>query len=249
MTEETGRASPEASAAGAGRLRIMTWNIHGCVGVDRRRDPARVAEVIAAVAPDVVALQEIDVRRDHGDPVPLLERIAEVAGQHRSVSYTIEVDERSYGIALFSRWPIASADWHDLAYERREPRRAIDATIAAPGGPVRVVATHFGLAARERDQQIARLRLAIGRPVREPTLLLGDFNDWRSPGAVGRLFGSDFPGVFAPRSFPSRLPVFPLDRIFASRHFDLRPVIENRPWIASDHRAVVADVMRRPGAA
>lgn len=249
MTDAKGRATPETKTAGASPLRIMTWNIHGCVGVDRRRDPARVAALIAAVAPDVVALQEIDIRPGHGDPVPLLERIAEVAGQHRSVTYTIEVDERSYGIALFSRWPIASADWHDLAFKRREPRRAIDATIAAPCGPVRVVATHFGLAARERDQQIARLRLAIGRPVSEPTLLLGDFNDWRLPGAVGRLFGGDFPGVFAPRSFPSRLPVFPLDRIFASSHFDLKPLIENRPWIASDHRAVVADVVRRHEAA
>ncbi len=162
------------------------------------------------------------------------------------MSYTIEVDYRSYGIALFSRWPIVAADWHDLAFGRREPRRAIDARVETPKGPVRVVATHFGLAARERTDQIARLRLAIGRPVEEPTILMGDFNDWHTPGAVGRLFGQDFPWVLSPKSFPSRFPLFPLDRIFASRHFAGRAVASPIPWAASDHRAVAADLTRRP---
>ncbi len=231
------------SEAAERSLRLMTWNIHGCVGADRNRDPARIVAGLASVEPDILALQEVDVRPGWSDPTPLLDAIAGVAGPHHHVSFTIEADQRRYGIALFSRWPL-SADWHDLAWRRREPRRAIDAHVETPGGVIRVVATHFGLAARERNEQIARLRVAIGRPVLEPTILMGDFNDWRMPGAVGRLFGQDFPSVVAPKSFPSRLPLFPLDRIFASRHFAaLRPLAPAIPWVASDHRAVAAETV------
>jgi endonuclease/exonuclease/phosphatase family metal-dependent hydrolase len=226
-------------------MRVMTWNIHGCVGTDRRRDPERIAAAIGAARPDILAVQEIDIRSRHADPVHLLDRIAEHAGAHRYESYTISEDDRRYGIALYSRWPIHSENWHDLAFRRREPRRAIDATVDAPGGPVRVLATHFGLSLAERRAQIARLRQAIGRPLERPTILLGDFNDWLLPGAVGRLFGADFPTVIAPRSFPSRVPLFPLDRIFLSDHFAAEPLPLELPLVASDHRAVAARVTLR----
>jgi endonuclease/exonuclease/phosphatase family metal-dependent hydrolase len=230
--------------SGTPALRVMTWNIHGCIGTDRRRDPGRVAAAIGAARPDVLALQEIDIRSRHADAVHLLDLIAEHAGMHRYESYTISEDDRRYGIALYSRFPLHSEGWHDLAWRRREPRRAIEATVEGPGGPMRVIATHFGLSLAERRDQIARLRLAIGRPDR-PTILLGDFNDWLYPGAVGRLFGTDFPTVIAPRSFPSRMPLFPLDRIFLSEHLAGSPLPLSLPAAASDHRAVAAAVRLR----
>jgi endonuclease/exonuclease/phosphatase family metal-dependent hydrolase len=224
-------------------IRVMTWNIHGCVGTDFRRDPERIARAIGSVAPDILALQEIDIRARHRDAVPLLDRIADEAGGHRHVSYSIDHKSRSYGIALFSRWPIHSERWYDLACGRREPRRAIEAVVETPAGPVRVIATHFGLSPAERDAQIARLQKAIRSPVEGPTILLGDFNDWRRPGAVGRLFGPDFPTVIAPRTFPSHLPILPLDRIFVSAHLTARLLATKIPPVASDHRALAAEVM------
>lgn len=227
-------------------MRVMTWNIHGCVGTDGRRDPARIAAGIAAMRPDILALQEVDVDRVHADAADLLDRFGACLGGHRAECYTIEAEGRRYGTVLYARWPIRDARVHDLAVAGREPRRAVEATVETPHGPVRVVGTHFGLSRRERGDQIARLRRAVGRPVDRPTILLGDFNDWQGPGAVGRRFGADFDAVVAPRSFPARFPLFPLDRIFVSRHFSIAALPSVIPAVASDHRAVAATVAWRP---
>ena len=226
-------------------MRIMTWNIHGCVGTDGRRDPERVAAGVGSVRPDIFAVQEIDIRGRHKDAVHLLDRIAEHAGDNRYEAYTITDGDRRYGIALYSHWDIHSVTVHDLAWRKREPRRAIDATVETPDGPVRVVATHLGLSIAERVSQIAVLAEAIGDRVDRPTILLGDFNDWRAPGRIGRVFREGFPVQVAPRSFPARLPVFPLDRILLSTHLTGRALPVRIPVAASDHRAVAAQVSFR----
>lgn len=223
-------------------LRVMTWNIHACVGTDRRRDPGRIAAAIGDLRPDVLALQEVDLRDVHADPVPLLDLVAGEAGMHRYEAFTIEEPGRRYGNVLMSRWPIDQAAVVDLACRAREPRLAIDARVATPLGPLRVLSTHFGLSRLEREEQIGRLVRCFDAGGEEPAVLMGDFNDWRSPGSVGRRFGALFPTVIAPRSFPSRLPVFRLDRIFLSAGLSATPLPTARPFAASDHRSVAAEI-------
>lgn len=222
-------------------MRLMTWNIHGCVGTDWRRSPERIANAVEAVKPDVLAVQEVDLRASHGDPVPLLDLLAEHAGHHRHEIWTISDTERQYGIALISRWPIRNAACIDLAYRRREPRCAIDAVVETPRGELRIVATHLGLSRLERIHQIDRLSEALP-DAETPTAVLGDFNDWRRPGFVGRALRERLPTVVTARTFPSRLPVFALDRIFLSKHFKAEPKPVPFAAVASDHLPVIADV-------
>ncbi|WP_181706202.1 endonuclease/exonuclease/phosphatase family protein [Chthonobacter rhizosphaerae] len=224
-------------------MRVMTWNLHSCIGCDGRRDPDRIARCIGAVRPDILAVQEVDIRPRWSDPVHLLDLIGEQAGVHRFETWTMSSPERDYGIAILSRWPLSRSAVVDLAYRRREPRRAIDATVETPEGPVRVVSTHFGLTAGERSDQVRRLLKAMG-PVEGPTIALGDFNDWFWPGAVGRAMAPHFPSMITGRTFPARFPVFPLDRIFLTGDLRARRVPVDIPWVASDHLAVVADVSR-----
>ena len=44
-------------------LRVATYNVHGCRGMDRRRSEERIAEVIASLEVDVIGLQELDLNR------------------------------------------------------------------------------------------------------------------------------------------------------------------------------------------
>lgn len=221
-------------------MRIMTWNIHGTVGTDGRRAPDRIADAIGAVQPDILALQEVDIRGDSLDPQTFFQLIEAHAGAHRHEVWTISHPQRRYGIALVSRWPIEAATAVDLAYRRREPRGAIDARIATPEGSVRVIATHLGLSRAERIEQLARLDGLLGE-VRGPTIALGDFNDWRDPGHVGRVLRPQLPHCFTSRTFPSRFPVFPLDRIFLSQHFEaIRTSVALHPS-SSDHLPIMVD--------
>lgn len=222
-------------------MRLMTWNIHGCVGTDWRRSPDRIADAVEAVQPDIFAVQEVDLRESHGDPVPLLDLLADHAGHHRHEVWTLSDADRQYGIALISRWPIRDAACIDLAYRRREPRCAIDAVVETPKGDLRIVATHLGLSRLERIHQIGRLAEALGE-VDRPTAVLGDFNDWRRPGFVGRALKDRFPTVVTARTFPSRLPIFALDRIFLSAHFGAQAKPVPFAAAASDHLPVIADL-------
>ncbi|WP_181700227.1 endonuclease/exonuclease/phosphatase family protein [Chthonobacter albigriseus] len=222
-------------------MRVMTWNIHGCVGTDGVRSPQRVADVVAAVTPDILAVQEVDLRESHGDPVPFFDLLEAHAGVHRHEVWTISDARRQYGIALISRWEILEARAVDLAYRSREPRTAIDAIIAAPSGPIRVIATHLGLGRGERRDQMRRL-FEVVTPVTRPTILLGDFNDWLQPGAVGRLLAPSFPTAIGGRTFHARLPVFPLDRIYLSPHLKGTSLSLPLPRDGSDHLPVIADV-------
>lgn len=224
-------------------IRVMTWNVHGCVGTDRKRDPARIAAAIGDLSPDIVALQEVDLRDVHADPVSFLDLVAGEAEMHRFEAFTIEEPGRRYGNVLISRWPIEKAAAVDLAYRRREPRLAIDAVVRTPVGRLRIIATHFGLSAAEREEQIRRLASCLGETIAGPTLVLGDFNDWRWPGSVGRRFSERLPVCAAPKSFPSRFPLFCLDRIFATEGIELSLLPPAEPRRASDHLSVTADVL------
>ena len=84
---------------------------------------------------------------------------------------------------MVSRWPFGATEIHDLTIAKREPRRAIEVDIAAPGGAMRLVATHFGLSFRERRHQARRL-VAIARRHPMTTVMLGDFNEWFWPASL-----------------------------------------------------------------
>ena len=225
-------------------MRVATYNIHGAVGTDRRCQPDRIADVLREIDADLVALQEVDARRCGFDVLPYL---AERAGyRHHYSGSTMKRRGGDFGNALLSRLPIIEARIIDLSVALFEPRLAIEAAVEAECGPVRVIATHFGLSAAERREQVERLLKQLRADWRpRPTLLLGDLNEWSIWGKPLKWLHAHFGEAKAPPSFPSRWPVLSLDRIWCEPAEWPRTVRAHRSAlarIASDHLPVVADI-------
>jgi endonuclease/exonuclease/phosphatase family metal-dependent hydrolase len=225
-------------------VRLMTWNVHGAVGRNPRFDLARVVDLIRGHDPDVLALQEIDSRRGRGDdPFVVLQR---ELGSHGIGAKTIVTADGEYGQMLVSRWPMQSAEVHDISFQEREPRRAIEAAIETPHGLLRVIATHLGLSLRERNSQLQAL-LVLARKTEDVTAMLGDFNDWIWAGSVRHVLARVLPGRTRQRTFPSVCPMFRLDRVYCRPARALvSSFVDPRARTLSDHLPVIADLIIAP---
>jgi endonuclease/exonuclease/phosphatase family metal-dependent hydrolase len=224
--------------------RAATYNIHGCVGTDGRHCPQRVADVINEIDADVVALQEVSTREYEGRTTEHLQWLAERTGHLAIAGPTLTRGAGPFGNAILTRHPPLRVTRHDLSVPGFEPRGALDVNLDVDGLEVRLVATHLGLRARERQRQVALLLDAIEHRA-HPVILLGDFNEWFPKTAVGRRL-SKLGEWSHPRTFPSFFPILALDRIWA---FPLglleRPPRAHRSKLArsaSDHLPLVADL-------
>lgn len=228
----------------------MSWNIHSGLGVDGRYDMGRILALIGRHAPDILAVQEVESRALGNRPSPFtllrdhLERDG-VPG-HAIPAETLRAPDGAYGHMLLSRWPLRDERLHDLSVPGREPRSAIAALVETPAGPLRVISTHLGLRCRERRAQARRLA-ALVKALPGPLLVLGDFNDWFARGPVWRALSPLLPDRTGQRTFPSRLPLLGLDRIWARPAGMLGPSFSDpAARLASDHLPVIAD-LRLPG--
>src|SRR3982751_2694231 len=86
------------------RLRVATYNVHGCRGIDGRRSEQRIAEVIALLDVDVVGLQELDLNRQRSAGVDQAGIIAKELGWHRLFHPAMHIGEEHYGNAILSRY-------------------------------------------------------------------------------------------------------------------------------------------------
>ena len=192
-----------------GIIRVLTWNVHGGVGLDGVRDFSRIVDHIAAIDADIVALQEVE-GRNRGDRSMPMTIIRDRLGHDGITASTISAPDGDYGQVLLSRWPLVEAATYDLSIGRLEPRRAVAATAQTPAGDLRVIATHLGLRFGERGRQIKALCAAFDEE--RPTVLMGDFNHWyRSAQTVLEQEFAEFTKL---RTYPARVPLFALDRIF-----------------------------------
>jgi endonuclease/exonuclease/phosphatase family metal-dependent hydrolase len=199
-------------------LRVATYNVHGCVGVDGRYDPGRVAAVLRELNADIIGLQEIDNHRPLRQGLHQLELLARATGLEAVPGLNICAKRGEYGNALLTRLPVVAVRRLDLSVPGREPRGAIDADLVGPEGRVRVIVTHLGLAPAERHKQIAGILDALlpGPEPWPPTLLMGDINEWLPGGGLRvETLTRRFAAAFCGRTFPAILPVLYLDRIFA----------------------------------
>ncbi|WP_037081319.1 endonuclease/exonuclease/phosphatase family protein [Neorhizobium vignae] len=238
-----GAGTHEGRERGHGML-IASYNVHKCVGIDGRFDPARTSHVIREIGADVIALQEADSRfgerrglldlawmeRETGlFPVPV-SGVAKAHGWHGNV-------------ILFREGLVR--DVHQVKLPGLEPRGALITELELKDGSAfRIIAAHLGLLNRSRQQQ-ARMILDILRSRDEqPTVLMGDLNEWRlgdrsSLNTLATVFG--LPAAVP--SFPSRLPVLALDRIMANRP-GLIDAVETHDSplarLASDHLPIKA---------
>jgi endonuclease/exonuclease/phosphatase family metal-dependent hydrolase len=232
-------------------LRLVSWNIHGGLGADGRRDLGRVAALLEDMKCDVAALQEV------GDPHRGA-RDAEVA-DHASwlgrrlgwfVAYgpNLIVRGRPYGNAVLSRFPIARAHNYDLSVPNREPRGCLRADLSLPGGKsLHLFDLHLGLSGGERRRQATMLfsaDLLRDTALAAPLVVCGDFNMWSPvPGPILRLLRStlrDAAAVARSRhaTWPSALPILRLDRAYVDAAvlvLGCGVVNDPRTRAASDH--------------
>jgi endonuclease/exonuclease/phosphatase family metal-dependent hydrolase len=220
---------------------VASYNIHRAVGMDGQRNAARVAAVIDHLDADIVALQEVEWGLASHEA--WLEQYAERRGYTMIADPNI-VDHRGhFGNVLLCRCPVTDVDRIDLSVGRFEPRAAIAARVDILGTEYRVLATHLGLRKRERREQSTRLAGYLSGQAPGPAILLGDLNDWQWRSRSIRPVTALFAQAPSPRSFPSRRPLFALDRILfrhIADHPRVRTEIHPLTRMASDHLPVRA---------
>jgi phospholipase D1/2 len=192
-------------------LRIATWNIHDTRGADGRRDVARVAGVIGQLDATLVGLQEVEC--GSGDTSDVA-RLATSNGYQWRAIPTRGHGDVQHGNALLSLLPVQDVRIHDLSMPGREPRGALEAKVLWGPHRLRVVVTHLGLRAGERRRQVERLLSLISDDDVAATILLGDINEWWLWGRPLRWLHRRFGVSAALRTFPSRVPLLALDRIW-----------------------------------
>jgi endonuclease/exonuclease/phosphatase family metal-dependent hydrolase len=221
-------------------LTIATWNIHAGIGSDGHFRPARIAAVLQEMNADIVALQEVPLGGTNWpDFMPLLQQATQCVGVD---GFTFSVGGRRFGNAILSRYPLVGTRRIDISFGSREPRGALDADIYCHGHRLRVIATHLGLRAAERRAQVGKLLQAFDTDAMG-VILMGDVNEWFVWGRVLRTLVSHFQAVPAPRTFPARLPLFALDRIWIRPRDRLVRVHAHRTAVArsaSDHLPLLA---------
>ncbi|GAB4394362.1 MAG: endonuclease/exonuclease/phosphatase family protein [Kiloniellaceae bacterium] len=229
-------------------LRVLTWNIHACVGIDGRHDVARVGRQVRALAPDLAAFQEVDSRRRTPGLGEVYDVLREEVGAHGHDAWALSGADGRYGQILASRFPLEERQVYDISVPGREPRKVMAARLRLPGmrgqeNGLRVIATHLGLTRRERRRQLAALEEIIREDLSSPVLLLGDFNEWLWPRRTQRALYDLFDACSGQRSFPSHLPLFPLDRIWCRPgNLLVRAWAAGQARRASDHLPVIGEL-------
>lgn len=243
------------------KLRLITYNIHRAIGLDRRFRLDRVVEIIRDHDVDVVMLQEVDEGVPRSRRMNLAKVLAEeLEYPYFAIGHNVSLRKGRYGNATLSRYPIVRERNIDLTVAERKRRGCQHTTImldngADPGRRLEVFNLHLGLSARERQRQagiLARSREIVTLDAATPCLLGGDFNDWRSLLRAFFVEGMGFRcatdrdtenGPRALRTYPSFSPRGGLDRIYYRGGLRLVSVSRCRHQsarIASDHLPVLA---------
>ena len=227
------------------RLCIASYNIHSSVGMDRKRKPSRIAEVIEQIGCAIIALQEVDNQPGDHDESMQLQYFAKRLGMTAVPGLRMIRKTGEYGNAVLTRFPILDVRHHLLDYPRCEPRGAIDVHLDVHGRKVRVIAAHLGLRRAERRFQWTQILKEVAEECSVPTFVLGDMNEWFRGSATlkqaHRLFGAPP----APPAFPSFWPVLALTRIWIRPVQTLVSMDVHRTElskVASDHLPVKATV-------
>ena len=242
--------------------RILTYNVHRCLGVDNILDVDRIAAVIAAQAPDIVALQEVDVGRARTGGVDQAHQLAQRLGMAFHFNAALRIEQERYGDAILTALPERLVKAGPLPghprFHRLEARGALWVAVMIDRVELQVINTHLGLVPAEQWRQAEALAggawLAAIAPS-QPALLVGDFNAGRRSRAyrtiAARLTEArqtrarhrGRPAQAAP-TFPSSLPMLAIDHVFASPGLIIDAVatpLDPLSRVASDHLPLVVD--------
>lgn len=220
MIEPTEDTAPPARRT----IKILSYNVHSCVGTDRRLDPGRVADVIAELSPDIIGLQELDVGRKRTGGIDQAEAIARRLKMEFQFHPALSIEEERYGDALLTALPMRLVKAGAIT-SIGEPRGALWAEIETSTGPLQVFNTHLGLLRRDRQAQAEELCgpdwLGHQQALDRPLVLIGDFNSIPSSAPYRTLLSRlqdarGQTGRLPAPTFPSRWPLLRLDHVFVS---------------------------------
>jgi endonuclease/exonuclease/phosphatase family metal-dependent hydrolase len=244
-------------------LRIVSYNVHRCLGVDGSISPRRIADVIAPCEPDIVALQELDVGRARTGGIDQAHAIAEALGMQMHFHPALRVMEEQYGDAILTARPsriVKAGPLPGLAgWLHMEPRGALWAAVHVQGAELQIINTHLGLRGPERLVQIHALLGPewLGQAAnRGPVIIAGDMNAVPRSRVYQRLAARLCDAQRAPpvrrpqQTFPARLPMLRIDHVFVSPSIEVLRASTLRGPIArfaSDHLPLMVEFqIRRP---
>src|SRR5437867_3583630 len=136
------------------RLRIVSWNVHGCVGTDGKFTPQRTAEALARMGPDIALLQEVGDNRGIHPPIDQATTLANELRLFCAVGITMPREPYGYGNCTLSRWPVLDSATVDLSVRGREPRVCLRAVVGDERLRFVTCNVHLGLGASERRYQL-----------------------------------------------------------------------------------------------
>jgi endonuclease/exonuclease/phosphatase family metal-dependent hydrolase len=245
-------------------LRVATYNIHKGVrglGPAKRLEIHNLAEGIGGLNADLFFLQEVrnfhhgEARKfsHHQRGWPVQPQAQYLAPKNYQVAYRTNATTQGaeHGNALLSRWPLGDVGHHDVSDHRFEQRGLLHVPVHWRGQIVHTINLHLGLMHASRLRQVQRLGAFIDAhiPPDAPIIVAGDFNDWaqqlNTPMAVMGLQRAHCHLSRSQRTFPSRMPMFALDRIY-SRGFEVQTVeVPRGPGWArmSDHLPLLANLI------
>jgi len=230
-------------------LRVATYNIHCCRGLDGRTSPGRIVEVIRSIAPDVIALQEVIGAGPHA--AGHAEELGAQLGMGWVMAPTRHLRRALFGNVVLSHLPIVHHAQYDLSWKTCEPRGCQRVDIAVGTHTLHLYNVHLGTAYLERRYQAQRLSAIVhDRRIGQPKIVLGDFNEWLRGLATTmlseRLNSIDLRAhLRRRRTYPGVFPVLHLDHIYFEGRVEVTKVELPRTRLslmASDHLPLVAEL-------
>jgi len=235
------------------KFRIVTYNVHKCVGVDRRLNPLRIISVLNEINADIVALQEVLCIHGRNSEDDQAHFIARALGFHYCMGHNRELKGGVYGNLVLSRFPLLGSVNHDISVAGREERGCLRVDVdLGKESKLHIYNVHLGTSFIERQRQARKLiDESILRDARLPgtRIMLGDFNEW-TRGLVTRLLNEHFKSgdirlhLKRSRSYPGLLPFMHLDHIYFDETLELEHAGLHRSrtsLLASDHLPIFAD--------
>jgi endonuclease/exonuclease/phosphatase family metal-dependent hydrolase len=231
-------------------LRVATYNVHRCRGMDARTVPQRIASVLASLDADAIALQEVlgASQRRPGQAAEL----GALLGMGWVMAPTRHLRGSLYGNVVLSRLSIRQHETYDVSWKTCEPRGVQRVDLALDDEhALHLYNVHLGTALLERRHQAEQLaNLVHDRRTRGPKVVLGDFNEWSGGLATAilsaRLHSVDLTRYLKRRrTYPGFFPLLHLDHIYYEGRVEVRHVelIRTRQALmASDHLPLVADI-------
>jgi len=240
-------------------LRMMSYNIHGCAGMDGCISTERIARVIARYNPDIIALQELDVGRLRSGRIDQAEMISRKLEMRYHFHPAFRWKDEQYGNAILSRYPMALIKSGSLPRitdkkNQHEPRGVLWVAVEFEGRKVQVFNTHLSLWPKERILQVESLLSEqwLQHPdCQGPVMLCGDFNALPRSAVHRKICHKlyDSQAVLAghrPRStWSGHYPVSRIDYIFINDSFHVCSIIVPRTdleKIASDHLPLITEL-------